>query len=70
MVMATYTCLWEFDVSPESVVEFEQRYGPAGECAQLDTFCEQLTIGERSLGEFIEVSPERAFAPKPFGESS
>jgi hypothetical protein len=34
-VAGAYTYLWEFDVPPESVAEFERHYGPAGTWAQL-----------------------------------
>ena len=102
----TYTYLWEFEVSPELVADFEQYYGAVGawaqlfrrspdyietlllkdravpgryltvdrwrseeaylafkstfatQYAQLDSECEQLTVGERSLGAFTESSPD------------
>jgi heme-degrading monooxygenase HmoA len=108
-----YTYLWEFEVSPEFVADFEQHYGPNGtwaqlfrqspgyigtlllrdnavpgryltidrwhneeaylafkstfttQYAQLDNECEKLTIGERSLGGFSELSPNNSFKPTP-----
>jgi len=113
IVRNTYTYLWEFEVSPELVVDFEQHYGPAGpwaqlfsrspdyietlllkdnavpgryltvdrwrseeayltfksafaaQYAQLDNECEQLTVGERSLGGFSELPPGDSFKPNP-----
>ncbi|MGH8166635.1 MAG: antibiotic biosynthesis monooxygenase family protein, partial [Woeseiaceae bacterium] len=112
-VRNTYTYLWEFEVSPELVADFEQHYGPAGtwaqlfrcspdyietlllkdnaapgryltvdrwrsedayltfksafarQYAQLDNECEQLTVGERLLGGFSELSPDSSFSPNP-----
>lgn len=113
-----YTYLWEFEVSPESVADFEQRYGPAGawvqlfrrspdyietlllrdsavpgryltvdrwrseqaylafkstfatQYAQLDSECEQLTVSERSLGAFSELSPDNSSNPTPLRGSA
>jgi hypothetical protein len=42
----------------------------ATQYAQLDSECEQLTVGERSLGAFSELSPNNSFKPNPLRGSA
>ena len=49
--------------SEDAYLTFKSAF--ATQYAQLDNECERLTAGERSLGEFSELSPDYSSSPNP-----
>lgn len=54
--------------SEDAYLTFKSAF--ATQYAQLDNECERLTVGERSLGGFSELSPDSSFSPNPLPGSA